>query len=276
MPLPSVASLLPCLSRLSLRTPHIGSGRGKASAHAAAVVAVEPARLVEKCVGFVAVSRFTRGDDPNGATVLYIEELYVDPDYRRMGVAHCLLKRAISTEEDAPSSVAALVVRANAEQQAEAREFYKKVGFKPRARPPTNLTEPIDKDQPEGERQRVPPFTPMSATRARIVALQHKEAGPWEDMVEQYMEASIADMRVRLADACERVYRSGLPLAKDDGVKNGRLFLSRNEDIWNKATAHHQPPKGDAFEPDPMVVWDLLTDANWGVYGAYVSVPVSE
>ncbi len=259
MPLPTVASLLPCLSRLSLRTPQIGSGRGKASAHAHAAAVVAP-ELAEKCVGFVAVSRFTRGaaGDP---PVLYIEELFVDPAYRRQGIARCLLKRAISTEEDVDTATAALVVRLHAAQQEEARALYKSVGFDFTAeREVPVLTEPVRRRKLTGPRKLVV-LTPMRQAEAKH-----------DDQVETYVEAPIAAMRLALQDACERAYQGGLRSQSTDvQAQQATLFIAGYPNIIELATLHHRPPTGDGGN-----VKTLLTEANWGVYGAYVTEPVPE
>ena len=266
--LPSVLALnvLPALSRLSLHALHIGCKASKRKARAAAEEA--PGLIKEKCIGFVAVSRFTKGTDDKAPSVVFIEELFVDPAYRSKGVARCLLQRAIGTEPEGGSTdaVAALVVRWNATQQESARELYGKVGFVPMDVPDAVLF-----DKTRGRRtKRVPAFRPISEPQAKLWVSNCERHGPWQDLVEQYLQVPIDELRKKLEGACERVYERDLSLTTDDVAIHPKAFLQSDQQIVSMANEHHQPPHGDAPCKDPHTVRDLLMEANVGVYGAYI------
>ena len=256
MPSLNVASLLPCLSRLSLRAPNIGSDAAESKAQSSAAVDAVP-ELVKKCVGFLAVSRFTRGD-VNGPLVIFIEELFVHEDVRGRGLAGCLLKGAIGTEEYGDASTASLVVRSNATQQEYARRLYGNLDFlplpAPPRKPPGNLTEPAWLD-PLGERTAVN-LTPKPARKNTP-----------SDQVEQYMEVQIKDLRSNLESACERAEEWGLNPTTDEEAQDADVFIEGHLDLMEEARLHHDAPGGDGGDVEA-----LLRAANWGVYAVYVRV----
>ena len=253
MPLPSVASLLPCLSRLSLRTPHVGSDAAESKASSSASSSVVP-ELAEKCVGFVALSRFTRGD-ANDPIVIFIEELFVHEEVRNRGLAGCLIKGAIGAEEYGPESTAALVVRSNARQQKYARKLYNRLGFDPLPAPPDNLTEPTDRSIPKGARRSVD-----------LDPTPDDEEGE-EEEAEQYMEVRIDDLRRTMESACKRAEVHGLDPNTDGEPQNADIFIKAYPDLIEEAKNHHYAPGGDGGDVEA-----LLRAANWGVYRLFVRV----
>ena len=250
MPLPSVTSLLPCLSRLSLRTPHIGSDAAEKTSAAP--------ELAEKCVGFVALSRFTRGD-VNDPIVIFIEELFVHEEVRNRGLAGCLLKGAIGTEEYGPESTAALVVRSNARQQKYARKLYNRLGFDALSAMPDNLTEPTDRSIPNGERRNVG-LDPTPDD-------EEDDEDEEDEGAEQYMEVKIDNLRTKMESACKRAEVHGLDPNTDGEAQNVDIFIKAYPDLIEEAKKHHHAPGGDGGDVEA-----LLRAANWGVYRLFVRV----
>lgn len=205
-------------------------------------------------MGFVALSRFTRGD-VNGPIVIFIEELFVHEDVRNRGLAGCLLKCAIGTEEYGPESTAALVVRSNAMQQKYARKLYNRLGFDALPAPPDNLTETIDRLVPKGERRNVDLYpTPDD----------DDDGG---EQAEQYMEVKIDDLRRKVESACKRAEVHGLDPNTDGEAQNADIFIKAYPDLIEEAKNHHHAPGGDGGDVEA-----LLRDANWGVYRLFVRV----
>lgn len=272
--------MLPCLSRLALSTLSpisVGSSQGTgaigrrrrrspsdgapspASAVAPSEGAVKGERIEERCVGFVAVSQFTRGGPfttvgTSNASVAFIDELFVDPSYRKMGIARLLLKRAIEAQGIASDAYVALIVRWNAPQQSAARRLYNDLGLVP-ATPPV-MSEAVP-DRP-GEH--------------RIVPLRPENDNDSPDM-EMYLEATVGDVLHNIDRYFECCGSQLQRLCVDAKPKGADEFL-RNHDntrITTLAVAHHL----HTIDGDKAKLADLLRESNIGVYGAYVPVAVS-
>jgi len=277
----AVGGMLPCLSRLalpSLSAISIGSSHGtgaiarrrsrslsRSASHTAPPLAsadppfegaVKGERIEERCVGFVAVSQFTRVGSCKtiGAPVVFVDELFVDPTYRKVGIARLLLKRAIAAQCLASDASVALIVRWSADQQSAARRLYEDLGLRPTQ--PLAMTEPVP-DRP-GKR--------------RIVALRPENNRNSPNM-EKYLEATVG---VVMHNINRHLTHRGAQLQRlcvDTQAKQADEFLQDkdNTHITTLSIAHHLHSSGS----DGADLAALLRESNIGVYGAYVPVAVS-
>ena len=262
MPMPtlSVATLLPSLARLSLRTRATGSARGGNGGRRALSPALDesliaPAKtarraLTKVCVGFVAVSRlfFTNADGRREA-VLFVEEFFVDERQRGKGVGRCLLAYAMGQEDSALTRHAGLVVRTKAAQQAKARDLYERVmGFKATEDVPSfELDDPDDAVDPgEGEAY-------------------------WQAPIR--VDPSKCVLQGQNAEG--QVYIKGTEIFLDCVRMDPKQFMDAYKPIVLMAEAHHTAKEGDHHgvkdpEDDIVVMRGILNNATLGVYGAFV------
>lgn len=254
MPALNLSALLPSLVRLSLCTRPIPTGSARGAGRSLSVVfdeerdpraesAPKAARRSsqKRCVGFIAVSRFYTTNDAGCVEgVLFIDELFVNPDARRNKIGQCLLAYAMAQENPALTKRAALIVRATHPQQEAARRLYKQADFA-RAEVVPDF---------EG----IPKLTPTQG-------------------VEEYWEAPIGwrgcDV-LQGQDAEGRVHVGDTEFFIDSRPMSPEFFLNTHAAIVRNANGHHERNRQLQKEDgDGGKVQTLLELVTLGVYAAY-------
>ena len=292
MPLPTlnVSALLPSLARLSLlgkpRESTTGSARGAQRALSPALdastsgVAPKAARRASTkvCVGFVAVSRLyykQKAALKKGADclegVLFIEEFFVNEDYRGKGVGRCLLAYVMSLEDQYTSKTAALIVRSKAPQQERARKLYRAMGFYP---------------------ERLPAF--VMGAGMELDPAQSDDPEVKEEYWDATLESHHGKCNLQEQDAAGHRRIKGTDIFLDCVRMDPEMFMNAYKPIVQLAEAHHTEEGGDHYagaqeeeedesvhryesddeddnEPDDIpVMRDILEAVTLGVYGAFV------
>jgi hypothetical protein len=189
----------------------------------------------KKCVGFVAVSRLDNTDDGTG--VLFIEELFVVEAMRRRKIGRCLLAHAMGQQDPVAVPRAALVVRL-AQQQASALRLYGHAHFAVVEDVPS-LVDPLTKEDAE--------VAPAKDQQYREAPIGYSDCA---------LQGPDAEGRMTVAET--GVFIDAVPVA-------ARLFTVIESGIMEAADGYHMAADGDEEN-----VYDIVHDANLGVYGAYV------